>query len=151
MIRIKEINKKIWIGYGLVFILVYSMIDGLNMSYGEMAAEFGGWLVITNIVLNIVMGVMAGFMIALSDYVLKFKGIKTKGDNMSFLSVLFGIFTYGCTPCVISFLAVFGINFSVLALPFAGLPYKLISLALMGLGIWILARELKRKQCDIRF
>lgn len=150
MIRLQEINKKIWIGYGLVFLLVYSMIDGLNMSYGDMAREHGTWLVVTNIALNVLMGAIAGFMIALSDYVLKFKGIKTKGDSMSFLSVLFGIFTYGCTPCVISFLAVFGINFSVLALPFAGLPYKLISLALMGLGIWILSRELKRNQCDIR-
>ncbi len=150
MIRLQELNKKKWIGYGLAFLLVYSMIDGLNMSYGEMAQEFGIWLVIANVALNILMGAMAGFMIALSEYVLQFKGIKTKGDNMSFLSVLFGIFTYGCTPCVISFLAVFGINFSVIALPFAGLPYKLISLALMGLGIWILTRELKRKQCDIR-
>ncbi len=65
---------------------------------------------------------------------------------MGILSVIFGIFTYGCTPpCVISFLAVFGISFSVIALPFAGLPYKLISLALLFLGVFILKKRTRKK------
>lgn len=46
------------------------------------------------------------------------------------LQVIFCIFYYGRTPYVISFNAVFGI-ISVLIMPFAGLPYKLSSLALL--------------------
>lgn len=150
MIDLKVLNKKMILGYGIFFLVLYTMIDGLNLSYGEMAKDYGVWLVVINILINILMATMGGFMISLSDYVLNSKGIKTKGENMSFLSVVFGILTYGCTPCLISFFAVLGINFSVMALPFSGLPYKLISLVLMGLGIFIMYRELKRKSCFIR-
>lgn len=147
MIHLKELNKKTWIGFFIAFSILYFVIDDLNLSYSEMADQYGLWLVIVNILLNLIMAGLASFMITLSDYALREKGIKTKGENMGFLSVVFGVLTYGCTPCVIGFLAVFGISFSVLALPFAGLPYKLISLALIILGIWILNRELKRNQC----
>lgn len=116
-----------------------------------MIKEFGLWLVLVNVILNLIMSALSSYMVVLSDKVLNEKGIKTKGDSMSIISILFGILTYGCTPCVISFLAVFGISFSVIALPFAGLPYKFISLALILLGIWILNRELKRNNCSVKF
>ncbi|NLJ95190.1 MAG: hypothetical protein GX326_06860, partial [Clostridiaceae bacterium] len=129
----------------------YFVIDYLNLPYGEMIRQHGLWLVIINVLLNLIMAGLASFMAVLSDHALNEKGIKTKGENMSFVSVLFGILTYGCTPCVISFFAVFGISFSVIALPFAGLPYKIISLLLILTGIWLLFRELKRKECKVKF
>lgn len=150
MIKLKDLNKKYFVIYFILFAILYFTIDNLNMGYSIMASEFGYWLVGVNIILNIVMAVMSSYMVTLSEYALKEKGIKTKGDNMSFVSIIFGILTYGCTPCVISFLAVFGISFSVVALPFAGLPYKFISLILISLGIFILIRELKRKSCIVK-
>ena len=151
MIKIRDLNKKYLIISFSILSIIYFMIDNLNLSYGEMADQYGAWLVVVNVLLNLVMAGLSAVMLVLSDYVLKEKNIKTRGDNMGILSILFGILTYGCTPCVISFLAVFGISFSVIALPFAGLPYKLISLALIILGIFILNRELNRKSCKISF
>lgn len=151
MINLKDIKKGKWIGLFLVFSVIYFMIDNLNLNYNEMIKEFGLWLVLVNVILNLIMSALSSYMVVLSDKVLNEKGIKTKGDSMSIISILFGILTYGCTPCVISFLAVFGISFSVIALPFAGLPYKFISLALILLGIWILNRELKRNNCSVKF
>ena len=151
MIKIADLNKKyLLIGFA-VFSILYFVLDSFNLSYSEMASQFSIWLVVLNILLNLVMAAISAFMLVLSDHVLKEKNIKTKGDNMGILSVIFGIFTYGCTPCVISFLAVFGISFSVIALPFAGLPYKLISLALLFLGVFILKKELERKSCKVSF
>lgn len=151
MIKIKDLKKSGLLIFFAFFVLIYFMIDHLNLPYGEMSRQHGHWLVIVNILLNLVMAGLASFMVVLSEHALREKGIKTKGDSFSLVSIVFGVLTYGCTPCVISFLAVFGISFSVVALPWAGLPYKLISLLLIILGIWILSRELKRKQCPISF
>lgn len=151
MIRLKDLNKKYLAIYFIFFAIIYFVVDSLNLSYSEMANQHGLWLVITNVILNLLMAGLSSFMISLSDYVLTEKKIKTKGDKAGFLSIIFGIFTYGCTPCVISFLAIFGISFSVVALPFAGLPYKLISLGLLVFGIFILRRELRRNSCEFVF
>ncbi len=151
MIKIADLNKKLLLIGFAVFSSVYFTLDHLNLSYSKMADQFGIWLVLLNILLNLVMAGISAFMLVLSDHVLKEKNIKTRGDNMGILSIIVGILTYGCTPCVISFLAVFGISFSVMALPFAGLPYKLLSLALLILGVFILKKELERKSCKISF
>lgn len=151
MIKIADLNKKLLLIGFAVFSFVYFTLDHLNLSYSKMADQFGIWLVLLNILLNLVMAGISAFMLVLSDHVLKEKNIKTRGDNMGILSIIVGILTYGCTPCVISFLAVFGISFSVMALPFAGLPYKLLSLALLILGVFILKKELERKSCKISF
>lgn len=151
MIKIKDLNKKhLGVSFALM-LLIYLTLDYLNMPYGEMARNFGLWLVGVNLILNLLMASISALMLVLADHVLKEKNIKTKGDNLGFLSVIFGILTYGCTPCVISFLAVFGISFSLIALPLAGLPYKIVSLLLLGLGIFILKKELARKACKISF
>lgn len=151
MIKIVDLNKEfLLIGFA-VFSFVYFTLDHLNLSYSKMASQFGIWLVLLNILLNLVMAGISAFMLVLSDHVLKEKNIKTKGDNMGILSLIVGILTYGCTPCIISFFTVFGISFSVIALPFAGLPYKLISLALLVLGIFILKKELEKKSCKVSF
>jgi len=148
-IKIRDLNKKKFIMTFVMFIILHFNLDYLNMSYKEMTSKYGYWLVGLNIFLNLLMSTLASFMFVLSDYVMTVKGIKTKGDQMSFVSIFFGILTYSCTPCVISFLAVLGISFSVAALPFAGLPYKLISLLLIVIGLLILRRELNRKTCKL--
>jgi hypothetical protein len=125
--------------YFLFFLGMYTLIDSFNLSYREMALQFGYFLPIINIVLNIVMALLSMAMMGLTSAQFDFSGRESKGSNMTFISVIFGIFTYGCTPCVISFLAAIGISFSVAVLPFAGLPYKFISLAFIVIGfVWIL-------------
>ena len=126
-------------GYFLFFLALYIVLDFLNMSYKEMSAEYGIYLVLINLLLNSVMAALSAFLISATTAQFDFSKKQSKGANMSFVSIIFGIFTYGCTPCVVSFLAAIGISFSVAVLPLAGLPYKFISLALLILGlVWVL-------------
>jgi magnesium-transporting ATPase (P-type) len=133
----------------VIFMVLYTMIDLLNMSYTEMMDQYGVWLVVGNVALNMLMSMIAMFMINLSSALVRISGKEGKGTFLSAVSVLFGMMTYGCTPCVIAFFATIGITFSVVALPLAGLPYKLISLAILVLGgIWLLW-EINRAKCKI--
>lgn len=132
------------------FMFIYTLIDSFNMSYAAMALMYSPWLVVANIVINIVMAALATMMMTFSSAQFDFIGKESKASNLSFVSVLFGILTYGCTPCVISFFAALGISFGVIALPLAGFPYKFISLAILLIGfLWIVYR-LKKTSCTIK-
>ncbi|HHU56175.1 MAG TPA: hypothetical protein GXZ48_05765 [Acholeplasmataceae bacterium] len=135
--------------YISVFLIIFFIIDKLNMSYKEMNDKYGLLLVITNIILNIIMAFATSLMMNLSSSMVALKGKESKGIIFGFISVLFGMLTYGCTPCVITFFATIGISFSVIALPLAGLPYKLISLLLIIIGLFIVIKNLK-SGCKIK-
>lgn len=141
-----------WIKYGVFFLLfltIYFVLDYLNIPYDKMQQSFGLYLVIINISLNILMSLISTYMIMLSESLYNNFGVRKKADNASFISVIFGIFTYGCTSCVISFLSAIGITFSVIALPFAGLPYKLVSLLILIVAGLIIKRSSKKITCKI--
>lgn len=132
------------------FMIIYTMLDGFNMSYTQMRETYGSGLVITNISLNFIMALLTALLLNMSTANAALKGGKdTKGSNLGFISVLFGVLTYGCTPCVIAFFGSLGIAFSVIALPFAGLPYKFISLGLILVGLIWTRHEIKTSTCTI--
>lgn len=133
----------------IAFMVIYQIVDSLNMSYAEMRESYGQLLIITNITLNIVMSLLSTFLMHLSTVMVELKGKEGKGSTFGFLSVLFGILTYGCTTCVIAFFASIGIAFSVIALPLAGLPYKLVSLVLIIIGLFWIRHELINGQCKV--
>ncbi|MDX9691108.1 MAG: hypothetical protein RBT45_01555 [Acholeplasmataceae bacterium] len=132
------------------FLIIYFIVDSLNMTYAEMRLEYGLYLVILNIFLNIVMSFLSALLMNLSTSMVALKGKEGKATNFGFFSVFFGILTYGCTSCVIAFFAAVGITFSVIALPFAGLPYKLISLLLIVIGLFWISKEIKSGTCKIK-
>ena len=139
------------VAFTALFMVMYTLIDSFNMSYALMRNSYGSYLVVLNIVLNVVMAGLSALLMNLSSAMVLLKGQDSKGANMSFVSVLFGIFTYGCTPCVIAFFANIGITFSVFVLPLAGLPYKLVSLLLLGIGLWWTAREIDKGVCKVKY
>lgn len=134
----------------LVFNLIYFIVDGLNMSYPTMSTTYGLYLVIINITLNLTMSFFSALLMNLSTAMVELKGKEGKASNFGFFSVLFGILTYGCTSCVIAFFASVGIAFSVIALPLAGLPYKLISLVLIAIGLFWMKKELDKGACQVK-
>lgn len=134
----------------VAFMVIYQIVDSLNMSYQEMRETYGTYLVVTNITLNITMSLLSAFLMHLSTAMVELKGKEGKGTTFGFLSVLFGVLTYGCTSCVIAFFASIGIAFSVIALPLAGLPYKLISLLLIIIGLLLVRRELIYGTCKVK-
>lgn len=133
----------------ILFLGLYSLLDYLNGGYQEMAENYGWYLVVMNIFLNFLMSSISAFMMNVSTGLLKLTGKEGKGTFLSSVSVFFGMLTYGCTPCVISFFATIGITFSVAVLPLAGFPYKLISLALLGLGFIWLRYETNHVKCKV--
>lgn len=137
------------LGYFVIFLALYIVLDYLNMSYKEMNDVYGSGLVVGNIILNALMAAISAFLIGATSAQFNFTKKQSKGANMSFVSIIFGIFTYGCTPCVISFLAALGISFSVAVLPLAGLPYKFISLALLLVGVVWIMLSIKRSTCPV--
>ncbi len=144
-IKISPWEISLFIFYGLIF----TILDGLNLPYQKMAQAYGVVLVVNNILINLLLAGFSTYLASLNQQLYKQTGINSAGENLSFLAILFGMLTYGCTPCVIAFFASLGISFSVMVLPFAGLPYKFISLLLVGLGIWWLKHDLKRSGCSI--
>lgn len=135
--------------YFLFFFGMYTLIDSFNMSYQDMALQYGDYLPIMNIMLNIIMALFSMAMMGLTSAQFDFSGRESQGSNMTFISVIFGILTYGCTPCVISFFSAIGIAFSVAVLPLAGLPYKLVSLVLVILGLLWVMRSIQRTTCKV--
>ena len=138
------------LGFMGIFILIYTVIDYNNLSYDKMANIYGSYLVYTNMALNVLMALLSAFLLLLSTANAELKGKESLGSNLSFISVLFGILTYGCTPCVIAFFASLGIAFSVMALPLAGLPYKFISIGLLVLGLIWTYYELQYGKCKVK-
>ena len=135
----------------LFFLIIFTVVDYLNMSYAEMAQSYSTVLVGVNIGFNMIMATGSAFLMVLSSVMLKIKAIEPKGTNLGFLSVFFAILTYGCTPCVIALFANIGITFSVIALPFAGLPYKFMTLGLIVIGIAWSLYDINRGACKVKF
>lgn len=133
----------------VLFMVIYTVVDGLNMSYETMAIEYSELLVGINISINVLMSLGSAALMNLSTAMVVLKGKEGKASTFGSISVLFGILTYGCTSCVIAFFASIGIAFSVAVLPFAGLPYKLISVLLITIGLIWMYREIEHGVCKV--
>ncbi len=149
-LQTKKIQKE-GILFFLFFLFIFTLVDSFNMSYSDMAQTYSKSLVGINIFLNIIMSLGTSFLMILSSVMLKIKAIEPKGTNMGIFSIFFAVLTYGCTPCVIALFANFGITFSVIALPFAGLPYKFITLGLILIGIVWSLYDINRGACKVKF
>jgi len=134
----------------LLFIVIYTVVDRLNMTYDQMAITYGNYLVVLNIGLNIFMAFLGAMLMNLSTAMVEIKGKEGFASNFGALSVLFGILTYGCTTCVIAFFASVGIAFSVIALPLAGFPYKILALVLLFIGLYFMYREIEYGKCKVK-
>jgi len=147
-------KEKKYIIQGLIvftlFLGLYTLLDHLNIGYYAMVTEYGILLVIVNIFLNLIMAFTSALMWNISTAMVKLTGKEGKGSFMSGFAVIFGMLTYGCTPCVIAFFSTIGITFAVAALPLAGLPYKFLALILLLLGFFWLKYETNHVKCKIK-
>ncbi len=134
----------------IVFLMIYTIVDRFNMTYEEMRSTYGIYLVVLNIVFNLIMSFLSALLMNLSTAMVELKGKEGVASSFGAISVIFGILTYGCTSCVIAFFASIGIAFSVIALPLAGFPYKILSLVIILIGLIWITRELKNGKCKIK-
>lgn len=134
----------------IVFMVLYTLLDFLNIGYDGMLEEYGILLVIGNVLLNITMAFISAFMWNVSTGLVKLTGKEGKGSFVSSFAVIFGMLTYGCTPCVIALFSTIGITFAVAVLPLAGLPYKLLALVLLIIGFFWLKYEANHVKCKVK-
>lgn len=120
------------LGFFLTFLLIYVLLDiNGNESYANLLALEG----MTTLVLHIIFTVLLAFASSvvmtwsyLSIQLFKKDNVVT---NIPFLGVAIGFLTFGCTPCVVAFLSIFGITFVPLILPMANLLFKVLTLILI--------------------
>jgi len=149
----QNMKQKKYLIYGLIyfaiFLAIYFVLDSLNGGYPKLIEDFGLWLVLLNLFMNLIMSAISAYMMILSSAYVQLSGKEGKGSFFTSFAVLFGMLTYGCTTCVIAFFATIGITFAVLALPLAGFPYKIMALVLVILGYIWLRYEIKRGRCKV--
>lgn len=134
----------------VLFSVLYFILDGLNMDYDMMINDYGMYLVVINVFLNLLMAFISAFMWNVSTALVKLTGREGKGTAMSGIAYFFGLLTYGCTPCVVALFSTIGLTFTVAVLPLAGLPYKLIALVLLIIGFFWLKYESNHVKCKIK-
>lgn len=142
-----------------LFILMWAFMYGLYAfldvlyygSFQEMLQTLSPGLVVIHQLTNLIIAFIVSVMLSFSQIQL----ILTKkeplgGTSIPFFSFIFGLLTFGCAPCVITFLSVIGIAFTPIVLPFGNLVWKLILLSLMGLGVAFVLRRIQNTACTLK-
>lgn len=136
----------------IIFFGLYLILDYLNVR--ELTVKPSNLWIISNIILNIIMGLSSALLMNLSTVMVELKSSGESASNLGFFSVLFGILTYGCTSCVVIFFSAIGISFSPAIFPFInvlnGMIYKFLSLALIGLGLTLVLYNIAKGKCKVR-
>lgn len=136
----------------IMFLVLYFILDWLN--YREAIIKPSTTWIVVNGFLNVIMATLSTLLMNLSTIMVEIKATGDKGANFGFISIIFGIFTYGCTSCVVIFLAAIGISFSPTIFPFIdvwhGILYKLLSLVLIGIGFGFVLYNIARGRCKIK-
>jgi hypothetical protein len=148
----KQQKNIIIIGGLFVFFLgLYIFLDFEgNTNYDNMIANFGLGITLLHIGINIVIAVLTAIMVSFSLINFRLTKKEPVGSNaIPFITFLFGVLTFGCTSCVVAFLAAIGIAFTPLVLPNGNLIWKLVALAIVGIGfIWIMY-SIQHTKCKI--
>lgn len=130
---------------------LYAFLDVLY--YGSLNAMLDALtpgLVVVHQITNIIIAFVVTVMLSFSQIQLVLtKKEPLGGTSIPFFSFIFGLLTFGCAPCVITFLSVIGIAFTPIVLPFGNLVWKLVLLSLMGLGAAFVLRRIQNTACKI--
>ncbi|HHW79874.1 MAG TPA: hypothetical protein GX742_03605 [Acholeplasmataceae bacterium] len=155
----KKLLEKKYIIQGIIFFLVFTFLyftlDYLNVRElnKDNISPSTLWI-ISNIFLNVIMSFLATLLLNLSNAMLELRISGDKGSNLGFFSIIFGILTYGCTSCVVTFFAAIGISFIPGAIfPFIdvgfGILYKFLSLVLILIGLAVVMYNIEYARCKI--
>ena len=147
-------TKNLWMLTGilaLIFIL-YSSLDILQHgSAGALISNLGPSLLAIHLFINVFMASLSALMISLSQIKLNLTKSEPKGaTGIPFLSFIFGLLTFGCAPCVVTFLAAIGISFTPIVFPNGNLLWKLILIGLLAVGLVYILYSIEKNTCKIK-
>ena len=134
--------------YGLYLFLDYLWYG----SFQAMGQELSTGLIVIHQLTNLMVSFVVTVMLSFSQIQLSLTKTEPAGGNaIPFFSFIFGLLTFGCAPCVITFLGAIGIAFTPLVLPFGNLAWKLILLALMFVGLGFVLHRIQHTVCEVKF
>ena len=133
---------------GLMFVISYFLtvwnITGKSISA---YAAMSGWaFTVFTLFLSLVISVLVGVYLSLflvRRQLMKEKESKNKLSSISGAAV--GLFAAGCPTCGAPLFALFGAPLALFSLPFHGLELKILSIALLGLSIYLLVENIQRQ------
>jgi len=148
----KKNNILLLVGLFIFFLGLYTFLDFEgNTNYSVMTEAFGITIVLIHIIINVFIATLSSIMVGFSIINFRLTKVEPKGSNaIPLLTFIFGILTFGCTGCVVAFLAAVGIAFSPLVLPAGNLIWKLVALLFVIIGfVWIM-HAIEHTKCNIK-
>ncbi|NLB84819.1 MAG: hypothetical protein GX794_01715 [Acholeplasmataceae bacterium] len=152
----KQLEKKLLIQNIILFaffMLIYSMLDYLGYRDSKNnGLEVKTIIVVFNIILNLLIAFISMLTIGISTANMKLSGKEIKGSSFwSSIAIALGFVTFGCTSCVVTFLASIGITFISTAsfLIGNGIWFKLLSFLLVVIGFLIVAILINKARCKV--
>jgi len=125
------------LGFFAAFLLIYVLLDiNGNEGYGNLLALEGMTTLVLHIIMTVLLAISSSIVITWSYLSVQLFKKDVIATNIPFLGVAIGFITFGCTPCVVAFLSIFGITFVPLLLPMANLLFKvLVFLLIVASGV----------------
>ncbi|PAT02266.1 hypothetical protein CI105_02680 [Candidatus Izimaplasma bacterium ZiA1] len=122
-----------------------------NTNYKVMINNFGFLVVVVHITINLLIAGLTSIMVSFSIINYKLTKIEPKGSNaIPFITFLFGLLTFGCTSCVVSFLSAIGIAFTPYVLPNGNLLWKFGALLFVVIGFIFVMNNIQKTKCKVK-
>jgi multisubunit Na+/H+ antiporter MnhF subunit len=131
------------------FLLIYVLLDiNGNEGYANLLALEGMTTLVLHLIMTLLLAVASSIVVTWSYLSVQLFKQDVAATNLPFLGVAIGFFTFGCTPCVVAFMSLFGVTFVPLLLPMANLLFKVL-VFFMIVGSGALTLYYVQKGCTI--
>lgn len=151
ILELHKTKKYILINVALFafFLFLYTLLDiNANASYQSFIEQFGYSVLLAHLLLNVLISLVSSVVLTWSFITLYLNKRDIKGSNIPYIGVVVGFLTFGCTPCVVAFLSIFGITFVPVIFPAANLLWKFVVLGIVGLSL-VLTMKNAGKACKV--
>ncbi len=153
IIKIKRTKSSILrtLLFFVLLMIIFILLDTSANSYNYYIKEYGTHILIIHLILDILLSLTISITIELAYISKTLCNYEPKSSNIGFISIILGFFTFGCTPCLVAFLAAFGITFTPIILPNGNLLWKIVSLLIAIIGFSITIYSLRKNDtCKIK-
>lgn len=136
------------IGFSVLFFdLSYYFMRTLP-GHKDLACVIGAGLTFWNTMFSIALSLMAGVMVAGIFALYKKRQSKLAVSSLSGFGVLIGTMTIFCTACTLPVISLFGLSIGLTFFTTYNLTFKILSLAVMMAGLYLLNRQLA-DECEV--
>lgn len=125
-----------------------TVVNTAQHSLGIYVEMNGFWYTTLGLLATIVTSILFGLYVALFSYRFKMQRNENRSNAVGFFGFIAGLFGAGCPTCGSVMLGLFGAPFGLMLLPFKGLEIKLLSVVLLGISVFVVARD--PKMCSLK-